>query len=448
MQQRRRRILLLILAVAVLVSFAASVTARPPPQPLCEVCSDDVVADSVVEESTVSIEIDGTGTGRWVVTFDLDDGVTPDGAQLQRDAREALRGHHEESMPRNLSVDVSGDTAVVTYEVPEMGHRALGDVLVVDYFYSHGDESHWYGVNADRVVVRGPTDTTLTRAPQGVRSNESAIVLTGTHGDIFDQTISTGWYLAFADEDTVFAAVGTTIGIGIDIAAAKIDGLAGAIWLPMAILISVLGVLYRRGAALAERTLFQRLRFGVALGAALAVGSVVVELVGGSSEPLLEHLEDVVFSLLFGAVLTSDVLLAMLLAGAVQFVLVTPRIDIDVPTTLIPDGAVAVSVMILLGSVWAAGTAVGATAVYGTIVAVLTPLLFLPLGQTVRRRHRVVLTFTIVVAPILLALGFGPFSEYTKMFFPTLYVPWALVTGAIGAVGYSYGLTIRAGPSD
>lgn len=443
---RHRRIFLVLLSTALLISIVGSAAARPPPQPLCEVCSDTVVADSAVEESTVTIQIDESGTGHWTVRFDIEEDVSLDPEKLQRDADESLRGHVNEPEPRNLSVTVDGDSAVITYEIPRMGHRTVGDVLVVDYFYSHGDQGHWYGVNADTVVIQGPDETVLTRSPTHLTANESAVVLDGEYGDVFARTISTGWFLAYAPNDGVVASGATTLGIGIDIAQAKIGGLPGAAWLPIAVLLSYLGYLYRRGEVLIDRSPRTQVQYVLGLTAVLAVATLVIDLVSsvlGSPAPFVQQLEGAVFTWTYGAVFTGPLLVLILLASAIQFSLITSRFDVEVPDRWQVGGAVTVALVVLIGGLLAAGTDSSATRRFGMVVAILTPLLFFPLGRAERRSRRVFLAGTITISPLLVALSFGPYAGYTTLFFPLLFVPWTLVTGAIGSFGYIIGLDRR-----
>lgn len=439
---RHRRLFLVLLSMALLLSIVGSVAARPPPQPLCEVCSDTVVPDSAVEESTVTIQIDGSGTGHWVVRFDLEDDVSLDREQLQRNAHESLGGHVNEPEPRNLSVTLDGDLAVITYEIPRMGHRTVGDVLVVDYFYSHGEQGHWYGVNADTVVITGPEGTVLSRSPGYATGNESAVVLYGDHGDVFAQTISRGWYLAYAPNDGVVAAGATALGIGIDIAQAKIGGLPGAAWLPIAVLLSYLGYLYRRGAMLIDRSPRTQFQYVLGLTAVLAVATLVIELVSsvlGPPAPFVQQLEGAVFTWTYGAEFTGPLLVFVLIASAIQFSLVTSRFGVEIPDRWQVGGALAIALVVLIGGLLAAGTDSSATRRLGMVVAILTPLLFFPLGRSERRNRRLFLAGTIVISPLLVALSFGPFTGYAKQFLPSLFVPWALVTGAIGSFGYMLG---------
>lgn len=446
MEWRRRVLLFTVVALVVLVAFSASVDARAPPQPLCEVCADEVVDGDVVEESTVTIQIDGTGTGHWTVRLELVEETSLADSAVERRALDALTGHRNEPDPRNLSVSVSGERVVMSYDVPRMGHRSVGDVLIVDYFYSHGDDGHWYGVNADRVVVRGPSDGVLTESPAAVTANETAVVLEGDYGDVFTNTISTGWYLAYAHDRGVVSVVATTLGVGVDVAQAKMDGLLSAIWLPIAIIATVLGLLYRQESIVSHRGPRERIQAVAALTAVLLVASIFVHVVvsfGRSAGPLVRQLERAVFSLMYGTVLMGGLLVGISVVGATLYVLTAPRFEFSVPNEWIRVGGVFVSVTSVVGGIWAAGTDIWLTDAYAAGVAMVTAGVFLPLGLTDRRSSQVLMAFTILTSPALVALGFGPFSGYTNQFFPLLFVPWALVTVAVGTLGYAYGVSRR-----
>jgi hypothetical protein len=55
----------------------------------------------------------------------------------------------------------------------------------------------------------------------------------------------------------------------------------------------------------------------------------------------------------------------------------------------------------------------------------------------------------IVAAPLVLALSFGPYGGFDRLYFPIYFVPWALVVGTIGIPAFVAGARFaEAGPGE
>ncbi|WP_136687601.1 hypothetical protein [Halorhabdus amylolytica] len=440
MRPRRGRSVAVGILLIVLLATVTLAAGRPPPQPLCEVCEDDVIEGSDVESATVTIEIDGDGVGHWTARLDLRANASIDPRAMQSAAEDALRGHRGEATPRDLSVTASGDTVVLTYDVPRMGHRSVGGVQVVDYFHSQGDSGRWYGVNADRIVVTGPEGTTLVRAPADYRLNGTALALEGAHGDSFERTISPGWYLAFAGDDGLFARAATHLGIGIDIAQLKGADLPGTVVLPTAILAAFLGMISRWGRSTTDRSPGTRLRSiaGVTVGLAIA-GFLLAALVSWlTTGTFLLRGGALLFGLLLAVPLLGPLLALAALGVGTQYVVLSGRFDLDVETRWFVLYGIGIAGIALTVAPFAAGTIGRLSTLYGGGVCALVSTLFAPLALADRIRVRWLLAVTILVSPFLVSLGWAPYGNYGAIYVPMFTVVWALVAGTLGAIAYTF----------
>ena len=445
MRPRRGRSVAVGVLLIVLLATVTLAAGRPPPQPLCEVCEDDVLNGSDVESSTVTIEIDEAGVGHWTARLDLRTNASIDPRTMQSASEDALRGHRDEATPRNLAVTVTDDTAVLTYDVPQMGHRSVGGVLVVDYLHSQGDGGRWYGVNADRIVVTGPEGTTLIRAPADYRLNGTALALEGAYGDPFDRTISPGWYLAFAGDDGLFAQAATHLGIGIDIAQLNGADLPGTVVLPTAILAAFLGMISRWGRSTTDRSPGMGLRSiaGVTLGLAIA-GFLLAALVSWlTTGTFLLRGGALLFGLLLTVSLLGPLLALAALGVGTQYVVLSGRFDLDVDTRWLVRYGIGIAGITLAVAPFAAGTFGQLSTLYGSAVCVLVPTLFGPLALADRRRVRWLLAAAILSSPLLVSLGWAPYGSYGALYAPLFTLSWALVVGALGTLVYTAGSSNR-----
>jgi hypothetical protein len=445
----RGRVILLAVTV-LLVLTATSVVAGPPPQPLCEACSGEVLNHSDVEKATVAINVDESGVGHRRIKADLAAGAAVDREKISAAATDTLRGHRGESEPRNLSVAVHPDSVVMTYEIPEMGHRSVGDVLVVDYFYQRGEPGRRFVVNAERIVLTGPDGTTLTRGLDGASTNDSAIVFEGSYGDRYHApTESIGeqpgvpqGFVAFAQAETLRTTIATYIGVGIAVASAKASVLPDAVMLPTLVLAAFLVFTRHYGERLSETTRRRRYTLVGALASALAVGSWILTPIvsdfsryGTIGSQYQSAFEGLVF---LGLLVGAPSVLSITAVVGLQYLLTRSEGEPTVPPEWVRDGAVVLAGLALLGGIWAAGNDTPVARLYGSVVGWLVALLFMPLGMARTRRVAFSLTATILAAPTLVILGMGPFG-YIALYFPLTLVPWALVVGSVGTLTCVYG---------
>ncbi|WP_135663396.1 hypothetical protein [Halorhabdus rudnickae] len=428
-----------VVAGALLVVLLATVTiaaARPPPQPLCEGCSGDVVDGSDVESSTITIALDENGRGHWTGRLDLRANASINSQSVQSAAKDALRGHRDEATPRNLSVNASADAVTIGYDVPRMGHRSAGGVLIVDYFHSQGEQGRWYGVNVDRVVVTGPEGTQLIRAPEQYRLNETALAIDGEYGDTFARTISPGWYLTFGQDDGILTSVASHFGIGVDIAQLKGAAIPGTAIIPTIVLGACLAFRDRLAGTVADVSTKTAALSVVAIAGLAAAAAVTVGLDGAT------------FLLVMSATLLAPLVALSLVLVGLQYGLLAGRFGFDLDARWIVRSAAVGVVLALLAAPLVAGS-LGPIAIgYGSVVAVAAPTLFVPLALAERRPVRWLLAVVIVLSPLLLTLGWAPYGSYGAMYAPGLLAAWALLTAAIGMAGYTVGRARRDAIAD
>ncbi|MFC7174441.1 hypothetical protein ACFQL0_15965 [Haloplanus litoreus] len=178
---------LLLLSVA-----GVSVSARPPPQAVCGVCSDTLVetaADSGVDvsiaASSISIRIAESGTGHWTARVRL----TGDGVETLREnhsLRDRIvqqvpdRGYVAAEEPQSLTTSMNGETLIVEYDVPGMAHESVGGVYVVDFFYWHGGDARWFYLAADSMTMQGPPGTVVSHAPADATTADHVVTWEGS----------------------------------------------------------------------------------------------------------------------------------------------------------------------------------------------------------------------------------------------------------------------------
>ncbi|WP_181684872.1 hypothetical protein [Halorhabdus salina] len=420
-----------LLLLVVLVSGSVIVAARPPPQPLCEVCTDDVVSGSDVESSMVTINIDKDGVGHWTVKLDTRADSSVDPSAVQSAADDALRGHRGESDPRNFSMTARGNAVVLTYDVPRMGHRSAGGVLVVDYFHAQGEDGRWYGVNADRVVVTGPQGDTLARAPAAHRLNETAIALDGTYSDSFDRTISPGWYLTFAEDGGIHSSVASQLAVGLDIAQLKGEAVPETVAVPTVLLAACLALRNRLRGAFADASTRGLLAFlGVTAGLGVASG-LALGLAGAT------------FTLVLSASILAPLVALSVGLIAIQYALLTGRLGVGIDARWLVRAGVAVAVVALIGAPLVAGSLGPMARGYGSAVAVVTAMLFVPLALAQQRSVQWLLTGVILLSPLFVTVGWAPYGSYADLYAPAITALWALITALLGSVAYAIGRSRR-----
>ncbi|WP_162198642.1 hypothetical protein [Halanaeroarchaeum sulfurireducens] len=465
-----RGVLVTALVVAVLVSAVGTpVDARPPPQPVCAVCSDRIVEAGAeeglaidVRDSSLTVRIDQSGTGHWTARVDLAGSgvdVLRDDASL-RDRivnRVYERGDVAVTKPQSLTTSMSENTLVVEYEVPGMAHESAGDVYVVDFFYWNDGDSRWFYLAADSMTMYGPPGTVVSHAPADATPDDHAV--TWVESDQQYDPLNVRSHVVFAPNTGIGSSVATAFGIGVDVAHEKAGDLV-AVGAPLALLAAVVALLRRFGHRLAGLPRSQLL--AIVLGPLVAVGltAATVETLVGISGPVTEQVGDFLFYLIY-AVAATGAGPVFLLGGPLvvgQILLARRVINTNTGTAgfaemeavtrqLLLPAATVLSGQWLLFPLAAAGAA-GYDTVYGLVSLLLPALYFIPLAVTRRWGTRLHLPFTagIVLAPIPVVVAFAPHTGMSLVIesFPFLYVPWALIVAGIGTLAYASGLRLVA----
>jgi len=456
-----RRRILLVLAVCSLVAlpFVGLVDARPPPKAICGACGTTVVEDATADGTTpavvrseLTIRIDRNGAGHWTARTVVAGGESIDWnrSRLRSNAVQSIES--DSTAPENardVRVAVENGTVTVRFVVPDMARRAAGDVVLVDYFYWDGDSARWFALDADRVAIRGPSGAVVTHEPAGATRDGGSVVWTREGDESYESyPISQGTFLAFADDGGVANRAATHVAVGATIADAKFRDLPGTSLLPVLILGIYAILLVRRGEAFIERTRLQRAAVVGGLTTGLALGSILVTLLVGNvdrSGGLGAQFGEAVSMALFPAVGVVPVFVPMVGFLGIQYLFgrfVAPSLDERwyhrsfVWQGLAIVGLGVLSVPFVVGS---SGTI--ATVAAG-LAAATAVLLFVPLGVAYRRsaRSQYLLAAGIVGAPLILALGFGPYGNFDRLYFPVYFAPWALVVGVLGVPAFVTGV--------
>lgn len=451
-----------MVGVLVLSAVGSPVGARPPPQAVCGVCSDTLVetADENgvaigVAESSLTIQVDRSGTGHWTARVTLT-GSGVETLRQNQSLRDRLvqrvyeRGYVAVEEPRLLATSMEGNTLLVEYEVPDMAHESAGGVYVVDFFYWHGGEARWFSLAADSMTIHGPPGMVVSHAPADATSDGDTVTWEGS--DRQYDPLGVRSHVVFAPDDGAISSVATTLGIGIDVAQLKTQDL-GAVVAPFAILAAVIALLWRFGYRLTE---LSRSRLLALVGGSLtAIGltAATVETLVGVSGPVTEQLGDFSFYLIV-VVAATGAGPALVLGGpfVVGQILLTRRLlEEEADTTasmeavtrlLLRPTATVLAGQWLLFPVAAAGAA-GHDTTYGLVSLVLPPLYFLPLAITRRWRTplRIVFVTGLLLSPIPVVFAFAPRTGMSLVSVSLVlrYVPWVLVVVAIGVLAYAAG---------
>jgi len=464
---RRRVLLVVLLSSIVALAIVGGATARPPPKAICGACGTTVVDDATADGTTpdvvrseLTIRIDRNGTGHWTARTVVQDGesVEWNSSRLRSNAIRSLES--ESTGPENardVRVAVEGDTVVVRFDVPDMAHGSAGGVLLVDYFYWDGDSSRWFALDADRVAIDGPPDTAVTHVPDDADREDGAVVWTrGGDGSSDSFPISQGTFVAFAERDGFGAQVGSHVGVGVTVAEAKFRDLPGTALLPMVFLGTYAALLARRGDAVLRRTRLQRAAVVGGLTAGLALVAIVITFLTGTLgryDGIGEGFRAAVSTLLFPALGVAPVFVPMVGFLGVQYLFgrfVAPSLGegwYD-RSFVVPGLAIVLLEGLSLPFVVASSGPIATVA--AGLAAATAVLLFMPLGVAYRRsaRTQYLLVAGIVAAPLVLSLGFGPYGNFDRLYFPVFFVPWALVVGTLGVPAFLRGVRFAdAGPN-
>jgi len=460
-----RAVFIAVLVGVILLSAVGSpVSARPPPHAVCGVCSDtlvDAAADNDVAigmaESSLTIEIDESGTGHWTARVRLT-GTDVETLRENQSLRDQVvqrvfdRGYVAVEEPRSLTTSMNGSTLTVEYGVPGMAHQSSGGVYVVDFFYWHGGEARWFYLAADSMTMSGPPGTVVSHAPADASIADDTV--TWEESDRQYDPLRVRSHVVFAPNSGVISNAATSFGIGVDVAQLKAQDLA-AVGVPLVLLTGVVALLWRFGHRLAA---LSRLRLiALVVGPLVAAGIVAatVETLVGVSGPLSEQIGDFLFYLVY-VIAATGAAPALVLGGSLVFgqILLARRLpdtgaaateaDENEPVTrllLWPTAAVLAGQWLLF-PVAAAGAA-GYDTTYGLVSLVLPTLYFIPLAVTRQRETPLTPAFIagLVLAPVPIVFALAPHTgmALVSRSLTLLYGPWALVVAAIGIIAYASG---------
>lgn len=238
-----KRYLVGIVLLVVLAATGATM-ASAPPERLCGICGEHLEDElrnerlpGNVSESALTIELRGDGSGVWTEEVVL---PRETAATLAED--ESLRSTlvHQARERAFVAVDdpqfetnVDNRTLAVRYTVSDMSERSFG-VFLVDFFYT--EPSRFYDRTADRLVVRGPDETTLVNRPPEATAQNGSAVWSGRAADGFRAEPTQSTFVAFAEDDGVVTQARTILAIGARIAPLYLSDLLIASFLPMVLL--------------------------------------------------------------------------------------------------------------------------------------------------------------------------------------------------------------------
>ncbi|WP_430638928.1 hypothetical protein [Haloferax volcanii] len=428
--------LALLVALAGLPVGNAPAEARPPPEAVCGVCGEafEEAGDAAgvpltVESSTLRVRVNDDRSGTWTARVDLDDESAATFRENPEQLDRVVRGTFDDYRVftddrRRLETRMDGDTAVVTFEVPEMASRGYGDVLVVDYFHDDGVRGTVY-VDADRFVVTGPEGSSLLTAPAETRTNGTAAVWSAA--DEGAASIGSQTYLTFGPDAGLATTAAAYASLAADSGPGVLTNLAWVAVVPTLVLI--VGVLLVRQFDRRFDDERGARRFGppvAALGVMWGLCLLVVQAFSGSAAAVAWLLALQLVALGVVSAARPEALgFRRLVAAAVG-----PQVALAVATAISMPGA----------NPWVSFSALAlATAI----------VLFLPLGYAARRGGSTrLLSLAIVAAPTAFALPMVPVGGYGVLFVGLLLVVWVLVTLATGSLVYRLGWALGGRTGD
>ncbi|UVE50029.1 hypothetical protein KU306_14120 [Haloferax larsenii] len=430
-----RRIFLALLVVsAVLPAVVGPTTASRPPVPVCGVCSgpfENVAADAgvdlTIESSDLHIRVDESGTGHWTARMRINDDAAAtfrdDPVLLDTVVRQVYEGDgYFVAEPHDLTARMDGDTAVVTFDVPDMAHRSVGNTLLVDYFNAEG-HTRWVSLDTDRLTVSGPAGTVLVNDPPEASTEDGNATWSTENGDY--QSIDRETYLAFGPDRGVSSLAAAQVSIAADSAPYLLSDLLYSAFVPT--LLMLFGVLAvqrytRRYDATVDscRTLASIV---AGLGVAWMSGLVALGMFSGGLSAI---------SWTLGLQFVAFGVVALQRPEAFTFRrLVAATVG---PPVVV---AAAVSMAAPVSELWSVPSGIS----FGVTVA-----LFLPFGYAARRGMGTRLfTLAIVAAPTVFVIPALPIGGFGPVFMMVLLVGWTLLTLAVGTLVYRLGWALGGG---
>lgn len=218
----------------------------PPDYNVCLSCEQGIEAATedelsvTVERSSLEIRMSDDGRSHWRVQAHLSgenvSTLADDPARVDRIADRAVTGQtkiggitqyaaHGGNV-RNVSARMENQTLVITFTVPSVGYSTAGGIVLVDQFHAKGGKPVSYKLGADRVVVRGPSETVVTNEPTGATttSDRQAFIWERDDGRMHAET-----YIVFGTDQQWTTQAVTYLAISANVVTWVVQKLASAI---------------------------------------------------------------------------------------------------------------------------------------------------------------------------------------------------------------------------
>lgn len=456
---------LLVVTVVLAGLPVAPSSAAPPPAEVCGVCGDELSTAGPqlgvplnVEHSIANVTVREDGSGHWYarvwITGSAADRLAANASLRERVVREALADDRTAvDDPRNLRTRVEGSTLVVDFDVPDVAHRSVGGVYLVDFLTAEYHDRNLQ-IDADTLRIRGPNGTVVTRAPAGATVETDSVVWNpagrnyGLDGDA---------RLAFAGTDGPLANVATTFAITADGVAFAGPAVLVVGGVPAVVLGCILWLLRTGRGPLPgydPTVLAQGITTLAAAVAALGLLAVLWPTIAGTSVvlggPILVTV--VVFSALYGLVAAAPLVLdgrSAVRSGGRSGDRSGDRSggrSGDLSIGLLAAWSVGAGILVALVAATASADALGAA-----LLSIPTAL-FLPLGRAHGKRGPLTaaLAAGLLLAPLGAAVVLFPAGGLLSVVFLTagIALPWAFATALFGLPLYVLGTGLGDGVDD
>lgn len=228
----RRAVSVALAAMAVLAVFApilaTSAVASPPTESVCPVCGENfemaveaagVDAEATASTATMDVREDGSArfSARVTLTESTATRLTANDSAVDAIVDAAFdESRYVVGLDRasDVTADVTGDTLVVSWTVPDAARESHGGTLLVTLF---GEDRNYLFLYADRLVVTGPDGAHVVNAPRSGSVTDGdggdAVVWKGD-ADSDDATyLRSGTYVAFGESDGLAARANAELAV-------------------------------------------------------------------------------------------------------------------------------------------------------------------------------------------------------------------------------------------
>lgn len=211
-----------VLALVLMMLLAGCVPDYPPRPTVCVSCHHGIEAAAAgadndtdksqlnVTHSELDIAVREDGTARWTIRSNLSgagvQSLQSDATAVDRLANRAVTDSVGMPSPyvsihggkvSNRSARLTGTTLRMSFTVQDFAEQPTDGIYLVDYFHTEGDTPPAYRLGTDRVVVRGPAGTMVTRGSSNANLTADRRGLSWAGRDT---RISSDTYLAFGPD--------------------------------------------------------------------------------------------------------------------------------------------------------------------------------------------------------------------------------------------------------